>query len=70
MNEILKYIEDGITINGNPKDGYIVFTIQTQHFKISSLNELTIESFEKAIVNFKERQEMENNFFSNIITNL
>ncbi len=31
MKEILKYIETGISIDGNPKDGYKVFTIPTQH---------------------------------------
>ena len=51
--DILKYIETGISINGNPKDGYDVFTIPTQHFKISSLEELTSSKFEE----MKKRQE-------------
>jgi hypothetical protein len=59
MNEILKYIETGITINGNPKDGYTVFTIPTQHFKISSLEELTPSKFEEIINLRKEQQKME-----------
>ena len=58
--EILKYLQDGITINGNPNDGYTVFTIRTQHFKISSLDELSVERFEKAISDFKKREELEN----------
>ena len=33
LKEILKYIENGISMNGNPKDGYNVFTIPTQHFR-------------------------------------
>ena len=49
MKEILKYIETGISINGNPKDGYTVFTIPTQHFKISSLGDLTPSKFEEII---------------------
>lgn len=49
MKDILKYIENGIKIDGNPKDGYTVFTISTQHFNINSLDELTVETFEKAI---------------------
>lgn len=56
MKEILKYIIDGITISGNPKDGYTVFTIQTQHFKISSLDELNAERFEKAIDDFNRKE--------------
>ena len=58
--EILKYLEQGISINGNPKDGYTVFTIWTQHFKISSLDELSVERFEKAISDFNRREELEN----------
>ncbi len=58
--EILKYLEQGISIDGNPKDGYTVFTIKTQHFKISSLDELSVERFEKAISDFNKREELEN----------
>jgi hypothetical protein len=58
--EILKYLEQGISIDGNPKDGYTVFTIKTQHFKISSLDELSFERFEKAISDFNWREELEN----------
>ena len=58
--EILKYLQDGISIDGNPTDGYTVFTIRTQHFKISSLDELSVERFEKAISDFKKREELEN----------
>lgn len=57
--EILKYLEQGISIDGNPKDGYTVFTIKTQHFKISSLDELSVERFEKAISDFNKREELE-----------
>lgn len=55
--EILKYIEQGISIDGNPKDGYTVFTIKTQHFKISSLDELSVERFEEAIADLNSRDE-------------
>jgi hypothetical protein len=34
-----------------------IFTIKTQHFKISSLDELSVERFEKAILDFKRREE-------------
>ena len=53
MNNLDKqYILDGITID-KTKDGYRVFTIQTQHFSIVDLDELTNERFEQEI----ERQE-------------
>jgi hypothetical protein len=38
-----------ISIDGNPNDGYNVFTIPTQHFKISSLEDLTPAKFEEMI---------------------
>ena len=43
-----KYILDGITID-KKKDGYVVFTIPTQHFSIVELDELTNERFEQEI---------------------
>ena len=46
-NAIYEYIKNGITINGNPIDGYTVFTIPTQHFKIDNLDELTSEIFKE-----------------------
>ena len=49
MKDILKYIETGVSIEGNPKDGYTVFTVPTQHFKISSLEDLTPSKFEEMI---------------------
>lgn len=63
MKEILKYIETGISIKGNPKDGYTVFTIQTQHFKISSLEELTPSKFEEIIRNIEEQEKRENELY-------
>lgn len=59
MKEILKYIENGISINGNSKDGYEVFTIPTQHFKISSLEDLTVEKFEEMIKRQEEHEKLE-----------
>ena len=61
--ELLKYVENGIDIDGNPIDGYTVFTVVTQHFKISSLDELTPERFEKAIVWQEELRLLENKMF-------
>ena len=43
-----KYIVEGITIN-KTKEGYRVFTIETQHFNISDLDELTNDRFDYEI---------------------
>ena len=57
MKELLKYIEEGISINGNPIDGYTVFTIPTQHFRISSLEKLTVSKFEEMIEKHRNYRE-------------
>lgn len=60
MNQdIFPYIIDGISID-KTAEGYNVFTIPTQHFKISSLEELTVECFELAIEDLKKRDEIQN----------
>ena len=59
MKDILKYIADGITIDKLNNGYYQVFTIPTQHFKISSLEELTPEKFEEKIKAQIELQELE-----------
>jgi hypothetical protein len=49
MNNLDKqYIVEGITID-KIKEGYIVFTIPTQHFTVADLDELTNERFEHEI---------------------
>lgn len=54
MNSIDKqYLVDGITIN-KTKDGYCIFTIQTQHFNITDLDELTNERFIQEIKRQKQ----------------
>jgi hypothetical protein len=55
LNLDQKYIVDGISIRGNPRDGYTVFTIPTQHFKIKSLDELTNEKMEE-MIKFQEQR--------------
>ena len=57
-NSIYEYIKNGITIKGNPLDGYEVFTIPTQHFKMDSLHQLTPETFEREIQKQKEHNEL------------
>jgi hypothetical protein len=55
-NAIYEYIKNGITITGNPIDGYRVFTIPTQHFHIDSLHQLTPQVFEEMIEEQKEKE--------------
>lgn len=57
-NAIYEYIKHGITIEGNPIDGYKVFTIPTQHFHIDSLHQLTPQVFEEMIDEQKQRDEL------------
>lgn len=65
-NKIYEYIKHGITINGNPIEGYEVFTIPTQHFKIDSLHQLTPETFENAIQKQKELDELTSEMFKEV----
>lgn len=65
-NAIYEYIKNGITITGNPIDGYEVFTIPTQHFKMDSLHQLTPETFENAIQKQKERDELTSEMFKEV----
>ena len=65
-NKIYEYIKNGITINGNPIDGYRVFTIPTQHFRIDSLDELTPETFENAIQKQKDHDELTSEIFREV----
>lgn len=64
--EIYEYIKNGITIDGNPTEGYTVFTIPTQHFKIDSLHQLTPETFEKEIQKQKEYERMSSELMSEV----
>jgi hypothetical protein len=65
-NSIYDYIKNGITIKGNPLDGYEVFTIPTQHFKMDSLHQLTPETFENAIQKQKEHDELTSEIFKEV----
>lgn len=65
-NSIYDYIKNGITIKGNPLDGYEVFTIPTQHFKMDSLHQLTPETFENAIQKQKELDELTSEMFKEV----
>ena len=60
--DLKKYTVDGISIK-KCDNGYIVFTVPTQSFYISSLDELTPERFELAIKSLKERDDLQNELF-------
>jgi hypothetical protein len=64
--EIYEYIKNGITIDGNPTEGYTVFTIPTQHFKMDSLHQLTPETFEREIQKQKEHNELAFEIFKEV----
>ena len=65
-NAIYEYIKNGITINGNPIDGYEVFTIPTQWFHIDSLQQLTPQVFEYEIKVQQEYEEMSSIMMSEV----
>ena len=46
-----------------------MFTVKTQHFNVSSLNELTEERFNKAIKDLEERNEWERKLIHLAFTN-
>jgi len=63
---IYEYIKQGITIDGNPIDGYKVFTIPTQWFHMDSLKQLTPETFEREIQKQKEHDELTSEIFKEV----
>ncbi|NBU82775.1 MAG: hypothetical protein EBS55_14125 [Flavobacteriaceae bacterium] len=65
-NTIYEYIKHGITIEGNPIDGYKVFTIPTQWFHIDSLHQLTPQVFEEMIEEQKEKEELVIKMFNEV----
>lgn len=64
MINLQKYIKEGITIEGNPKEGYEIFTIPTQHFRVKLLEELTPERFELEIKNHNKSQDLLSEIFN------
>lgn len=65
-NAIYEYIKNGITIDGNPIDGYTIFTIPTQHFKMDSLHQLTPETFEREIQKQKVHDKLTSEIFKEV----
>jgi len=49
-----KYLVDGLDLT-KVEGGYEVFTIQTQHFEITGLCDLTNSRFEQAINDYRNR---------------
>ena len=65
-NTIYEYIKNGITIKGNPTEGYTVFTIPTQWFDMDSLHQLTPETFEREIQKQKQHDELTSEIFKEV----
>ena len=59
MIELKEWIKDGIDIR-KTKDGYVVFTIPTQHFEIKELDELTPYKFKEMVERQNHFQELQN----------
>lgn len=64
--DIYDYIKHGIIIKGNPIDGYEVFTIPTQWFKMDSLHQLTPETFQDAIEKQIESERVTSEIFREV----
>lgn len=59
MIQLKEWIEDGITIR-KTNDGYQVFTIPTQHFEVTELDELTPDKFREMVLKQEQFQELQN----------
>ena len=59
MIELKEWIEDGIAIR-KTNTGYQIFTIPTQHFDITELDELTADRFKIEVQKQQKNIEMQN----------
>ena len=59
ISELKEWIKDGIDIR-KTNEGYVVFTIPTQHFNIKELDELTPERFSKEVEIQEKNIELQN----------
>ena len=66
MEKFIKYFEDGLSIFRHGDGTYTIFTIPTQHFKVKSLEELTVERFELEIENQEKNELLERELFEAI----
>jgi len=62
LSELKEWIKDGIDIR-KTNDGYVVFTIPTQHFEIKELDELTPDKFREMVERQKHFRELEAELF-------
>ena len=58
ISELKEWIKDGIDIR-KTNDGYVVFTIPTQHFEIKELDELTPDKFREMVERQNHFRELE-----------
>ena len=65
MIELKEWIKDGIDIR-KTNDGYVVFTIPTQHFEIKELDELTPDRFKAEVEKQKQVREWETELFKDL----
>lgn len=65
MIELKEWIKDGITIE-KKDDGYSVFTIPTQHFKVKDLTELTPERFAQEVERRQEYYRLQDELFKDL----
>ncbi len=66
MIELKDWIKDGIDIR-KTNEGYVVFTIPTQHFNIKELDELTPERFSKEVERRNQFNELQNELFAQTV---
>ena len=59
MIKLKEWIKDGIDIR-KTNEGYVVFTVPTQHFNIKELDELTPERFSKEVEIQEKNTELQN----------
>ena len=65
MEKFAKYIDSGkLEVRRNSNGTYTVFTCPTQHFDVNSLDELTVDRFEKEIENFEESRKWGSNLLA------
>jgi hypothetical protein len=59
MIELKEWIKEGIDIR-KTNEGYVVFTVSTQHFNVKELDELTPERFSKEVERQEKAYEIQN----------
>jgi hypothetical protein len=57
--ELVKYFENGISIDKLRNGKFSVFTVKTQRFVIDTLEELTPQTFENAIIQLEESDKIQ-----------